>query len=202
MPAGVRQLTGPDGQRYSFDPGSFCLELLLTGGPGDYTRHEILHTPADLVRWLVDSRLAALAPLPADALRVRPVELRRLRRFRDTMWSVACGLVRGEAVAAAALEVVNDSAAAAPPVPRVDPDTGRRGWVGPVTGAQVLSAAAREAIDLLTGPGRDRVRECAAADCHLVFLDTSRPGSRRWCSMERCGNRHKVRGYRSRLAGR
>uniref|UniRef100_UPI0028119726 CGNR zinc finger domain-containing protein n=1 Tax=Streptomyces sp. TaxID=1931 RepID=UPI0028119726 len=25
-----------------------------------------------------------------------------------------------------------------------------------------------------------------------------RPGRRRWCSMERCGNRHKVRAYRSR----
>ncbi|MEE1805114.1 CGNR zinc finger domain-containing protein, partial [Streptomyces sp. BE133] len=28
--------------------------------------------------------------------------------------------------------------------------------------------------------------------------DTSRPGRRRWCAMERCGNLHKVRAHRAR----
>ncbi|MDI5982688.1 CGNR zinc finger domain-containing protein, partial [Amycolatopsis magusensis] len=31
-------------------------------------------------------------------------------------------------------------------------------------------------------------------------LDTSRPGNRRWCSMQRCGNRNKVKAYRERQA--
>jgi predicted RNA-binding Zn ribbon-like protein len=41
---------------------------------------------------------------------------------------------------------------------------------------------------------------CGADNCYLIYLDTSRPGNRRWCSMERCGNRAKVRGHRSRSA--
>jgi predicted RNA-binding Zn ribbon-like protein len=41
--------------------------------------------------------------------------------------------------------------------------------------------------------GAGRIRQCAAHNCYLTFLDTSRPDSRRWCSMERCGNRAKVR---------
>jgi len=41
---------------------------------------------------------------------------------------------------------------------------------------------------------------CGADNCALIYLDTSRPGNRRWCSMERCGNRAKVRGHRSRSA--
>src|SRR5690349_17566087 len=38
----------------------------------------------------------------------------------------------------------------------------------------------------------ERVRACANADCVLWFLDTSRPGTRRWCSMATCGNRDKA----------
>jgi predicted RNA-binding Zn ribbon-like protein len=59
-----------------------------------------------------------------------------------------------------------------------------------------LSTLARDAIDLFGGPLAGRVRECAADNCGLLFVDTSRPGRRRWCSMERCGNRAKVRAYR------
>ncbi|WP_431965125.1 CGNR zinc finger domain-containing protein [Nocardia sp. bgisy134] len=31
-----------------------------------------------------------------------------------------------------------------------------------------------------------RIRACTADDCGLLFIDTSRPGHRRWYSMERC----------------
>jgi predicted RNA-binding Zn ribbon-like protein len=39
-----------------------------------------------------------------------------------------------------------------------------------------------------------RVRSCAR--CTLLFVDRSPPGTRRWCSMERCGNRSKTAHYR------
>jgi len=42
------------------------------------------------------------------------------------------------------------------------------------------------------------VRQCAADDCALMFVDTSRPGQRRWCSMDLCGNRSKTQSYRRR----
>jgi len=65
---------------------------------------------------------------------------------------------------------------------------------------QALAHIAREGIALLTGPLRGRVRECAAPDCQLLFVDTSRPGRRQWCSMARCGNIAKTRAYRGRTA--
>ena len=69
----------------------------------------------------------------------------------------------------------------------------------PIPGEQGLGAFARDARDVIgTGTLRDRVRECAGDNCQLIFLDTSRPGNRRWCSMERCGNRSKVRAHRAR----
>jgi predicted RNA-binding Zn ribbon-like protein len=36
----------------------------------------------------------------------------------------------------------------------------------------------------------------------MVFHDESRTNNRRWCSMERCGNRAKVRAHRERAAMR
>ncbi|HET6954353.1 MAG TPA: CGNR zinc finger domain-containing protein [Acidimicrobiales bacterium] len=51
--------------------------------------------------------------------------------------------------------------------------------------------AAFDLVDLLTGR-RDRIRRCAHPACVLWFLDTSRNGTRRWCSMATCGNRLKA----------
>jgi len=65
---------------------------------------------------------------------------------------------------------------------------------------QAMSELAREAVDLLGDDGRERIRECAAADCQIVFYDESRSNNRRWCSMQRCGNRAKVRAHRAKTA--
>ncbi len=57
----------------------------------------------------------------------------------------------------------------------------------------VLWPVARAAADLLTAPELGRLRRCAG--CPWMFLDRSRNGSRRWCSMEDCGNRAKMNRY-------
>jgi predicted RNA-binding Zn ribbon-like protein len=57
------------------------------------------------------------------------------------------------------------------------------------------SAAALDGARLLTTPERSRIRECSDAECGWLFLDTSRNRSRRWCSMEACGNRNKARRF-------
>jgi predicted RNA-binding Zn ribbon-like protein len=43
---------------------------------------------------------------------------------------------------------------------------------------------------------RSRVRKCD--QCVLHFHDTSKKGTRRWCSMQLCGNRRKVAAYAAR----
>jgi predicted RNA-binding Zn ribbon-like protein len=57
----------------------------------------------------------------------------------------------------------------------------------------VLWPVARAASDLLTAPELGRLRRCAG--CPWVFLDRSRNGSRRWCSMEDCGTAAKMNRY-------
>lgn len=67
--------------------------------------------------------------------------------------------------------------------------------------------SARAYLQLLDRAGPGRIRHCDGAGCVLWFLDTSRNGTRRWCSMAGCGNRAKAqlhyrrhRGTRGRCA--
>ncbi|MEU8524401.1 MULTISPECIES: CGNR zinc finger domain-containing protein [Streptomyces] len=182
-----------DGQVFRFDAGALCLELLLTGGPGPVaSQYEVLDRTEGLLDWVRDCRLApGLAPV------VTAAELTAVRATRDALWRLALARAGGEPLPAADLAVLNAAAAHAPLVATVAAD-GTRAWAPGATGTGLLATVARDAVDLLTGPYADRIRVCGADDCALLFADTSRPGRRRWCSMDRCGNRHKVRAHRAR----
>lgn len=63
---------------------------------------------------------------------------------------------------------------------------------------RVLWAVSLSAAEMLTSGDLARVRQCTGKDCGWLFLDTSRNRSRRWCDMQDCGNRDKVRRFRQR----
>jgi predicted RNA-binding Zn ribbon-like protein len=50
--------------------------------------------------------------------------------------------------------------------------------------------------DLLVETESSRIRKCES--CVVHFFDTSKKGSRRWCSMNICGNKLKVAAYQRR----
>lgn len=200
-----------DGQAYRFDPGALFLDFMLSGGPGPIARWESLATPEDLRAWFARTRLRLD---PAD-IRASPADVEEARRMRDALWRLVHERLGRGAAEPGDLEAVNHAASRPSLVPRMR-STGdgaeeaavaeavypvRATWATPIEAAQVTSHIARNAIDLLTGPWAGRIRECGADDCMLVFIDMSRPGRRRWCSMERCGNRSKVRALRERRAG-
>ncbi|MFG2678311.1 CGNR zinc finger domain-containing protein [Streptomyces sp. NPDC048392] len=185
-------LVSHEGRPYRFDPGALCLELLTTGGPGAFARWEVLHEPADLTAWAGRSRLP-----DGLALTVDRTDVERARALRDALFPLTADQAHGRPLLPARLDVVNAAAAQPPLVTRIEPD-GTRGWAPGATGPRLLSTVARDAIELFTGPYAGRVRECGAHNCRLLFVDTSRPGRRRWCSMEHCGNREKVRAHRAR----
>lgn len=180
------------GAKYRFDPGALCLELTTTGGPGEFRRFEVLHTPADLAAWAARSRLS-----PTPDLDIRQVEVGAARTFRDALFRAATARASGVAPQRGDLDVINRTAGHPPLTPAIGPD-GQRTWTATATGRQLLSTVARDAVDLLTGEYAHRIRVCSGERCHLVYVDTSRPGRRRWCSMKHCGNQHKVRALRER----
>jgi predicted RNA-binding Zn ribbon-like protein len=58
---------------------------------------------------------------------------------------------------------------------------------------RVLWPVALAAADLLIGGDPGRVKECGGEHCNWLFLDASKNRSRRWCTMQDCGNRVKAR---------
>jgi predicted RNA-binding Zn ribbon-like protein len=72
-------------------------------------------------------------------------------------------------------------------------------WPVPTEVSQSLWPIAASVEDLLLKRGRrQHIRVCAAEGCERLFLDNSRNHKRRWCSMNACGNRAKVRRFRAR----
>jgi predicted RNA-binding Zn ribbon-like protein len=77
------------------------------------------------------------------------------------------------------------------------------GWAATVPDgaavADVLGAVAglgMLAVQLHLGP--ERFRPCSSDTCSGVFIDTSRPGRRRYCMPGLCGNRANVAAHRAR----
>jgi predicted RNA-binding Zn ribbon-like protein len=60
----------------------------------------------------------------------------------------------------------------------------------------LLGLIAHRIAALFTGIDRSRLRKCS--NCVLHFYDSSKKGTRRWCSMQLCGNRAKVATYAAR----
>jgi len=63
------------------------------------------------------------------------------------------------------------------------------------TRERLYGAVARSAAELITDGDPRRLRKCANPACRLMFYDTSKAGRRRWCSMQTCGGRAKVRAF-------
>jgi predicted RNA-binding Zn ribbon-like protein len=64
----------------------------------------------------------------------------------------------------------------------------------------LLAAIARSAAEIIAEGPSSPLRLCSNPSCGLFFYDTSRTHRRRWCSMARCGNRHKVAAFSRRHA--
>jgi predicted RNA-binding Zn ribbon-like protein len=190
-----RVLTDPRGASFRFDAGALCLDFAHSGGEGRYAVFETLHEPADLAEWLAQPPLAAVMTTP-----VTVGELAAAKTLRQAIWDAAHARADRRPLPAGAVATINQAAAAAPLVPELAADGTTAGWAAPVRATAALSSLARETIELLSGPLSGRIRACASDDCPLVFVDSSRPGARRWCAMERCGNRQKLRALRARRA--
>src|SRR5256712_7708540 len=70
------------------------------------------------------------------------------------------------------------------------------GWDDTDDLRRMLWPVALSAVELLAGDHAAPVKLCGmreATGCSWLFVDDSRNGSRRWCSMKDCGNRAKAR---------
>lgn len=178
---------------FPFDGGRLCLDLVGTVGRrhegGGYER---LRTAADLAHWIVEAGLAE------RELRVDDAGLRLAHGLREAIYRSVTAAMVEQQPGHADVELINQVAAWPIRAPRLDPTSGRLYWVSRRPLRAAMATVARDALEMLGSDAIDRVKECAAPDCSLLYLDASRAQRRRWCSMKRCGNQHKTASYRQR----
>ena len=164
-----------------------------------------LRTYSDLLAWgakrgLVDreveERLVRIAKGRED---VGEAVLAEAKSLREAIYRIFSAVAHGGEADAADLEVLNESLARAMARASVSREgVGYRwGWEGVESADMVLFPVARSAAHLLTSEDLGRVKECANDEegCGSMFIDRSKGQSRRWCSMQSCGNRAKFRTY-------
>lgn len=191
---------------FLFLADDLALDFLNTAAQGENGTGDVLTSPSAITAWL---RAAGLLTWEERrALDRSPPEARLLleesRRLRQEM---AVGLrhwLRGAPLPDSSLFALNRCLAARPTrlqVRREGPGLAMSAIVEPSQTTGILGSLAERFVGLLTDIDPLRVRSCASKDCDLWFRDTSRNGSRRWCSMARCGNRAKVAAHYRRRRG-
>ncbi len=168
-----------------------CLEFANTCfWRGQATPTETLNKPEDFAAWAAANAGAKPDKAPS------PKEFERALALRETIYRLFDAQAQAKPAATRDLTALNEALTAAPA--RTTLKRGRAGYDWDVdtrsgTALALLAPVLWSAGDLLAGPRLDRVRRCANPECGWLFLDDSRAGKRRWCSMSACGNRAKAR---------
>lgn len=172
--------------------------------------HDRLRTFGDLLEWCVRVELvqppeaARLAAVAAERPQEGDAALVRARQLREALFALFTAEIEGRTPPSAALEVVNALVSEGMGHRRLEPGGDGLRWVwaaAPGRLDQVLWPLAWSAAELLTSPEVERLKQCGQEDCRWVFLDLSKNRSRRWCTMEDCGNRAKARRHYHRHRG-
>jgi len=190
--ATVHEDLPPEELRFRFLGGRPGLDLVATVGERWRRGFERLRAPDDLGRWAVEAGLLATPP------DVTARQLDDARALREAIYRCAKAAMAGRRFPPEDVRLINQWARMSPPAPQLGTRPGQRTTSASNPVRAMLSALARDAVDLLGGSDAGRIRECAAPDCALVYLDRSPGGRRRWCSMTLCGNRVKCAIYRRR----
>jgi predicted RNA-binding Zn ribbon-like protein len=176
--------------------GSICLDFAnsvdwASDGTERPSHADTLTAPADLVT--LGRRLGlARSRLP---LAVSGRELRAALALRNAIHAIFASIAADAKPDPDALASLHDVYREAVEHSRLTAEKGlwRLDW--PVEDQRrIRFGLAVDAVELLRDPDRlKRVRMCPGSNCGWIFLDTS--GRRRWCSMDVCGSRAKMRRF-------
>ncbi len=193
-------------QNLNLEEKYLCLDFINTL---DWRRRdppvETLHNFMDLLEWVQDTGLldaeeaqalrekAGLDPGAASRVFTRAIEL------RESAYTVIIAGIEGQPAAQQDLDRLSAFFSNALANARIVQTSSGFRLEWPEDHRQLdwfLGPIARSVLDLLTNADLERVKECESEQgCGWLFYDTSRNKSRRWCSMESCGNRAKAASF-------
>jgi predicted RNA-binding Zn ribbon-like protein len=179
--------------------GNLALDFVNTRsgarhGPADT---EWLSTYEDFVAWSrrVGAGVAGAAPADPAAGAEAVAAFARVQACRDDMYEIFLALADGSAppdpalrrLQLAYLEAIGHGQLAGAAEGCAWSWEAGSGLLAPLW--PIVAAA----VELLTSDPAEHIKPCHA--CRFMFLDQSKNGSRRWCSMEDCGKAAKIARY-------
>jgi len=183
---------------FLFVGNHLALDLLNTRIIPDQTSVELLPDTAALEKWLMAAGLVTSAKSKGLVRRWRDSEearrfLKELRGFRERLRAAVIQHEAGATISDRFLAELNRLLVEYPTRIAVSAKGGklqREARFEPSTPREVWAPIIAATADLLTEAEPSRVRKCES--CIMHFYDVSKKSSRRWCSMNICGNRVKV----------
>jgi len=163
---------------------------------------ERLASYRDLLDWCVredmfgNAERTRLKRLAARHPRKASDALARARALRELLFRLFSATTERQVPAPKALDELTTFLAEAASHRRLEPADGGLRWRwhrGDDELDWMLWPLAWSASELLGSEDLGLLKECAQHDCRWLFLDLSKNRSRRWCTMEQCGNRAKAR---------
>jgi predicted RNA-binding Zn ribbon-like protein len=180
---------------------SMCLDFANTLAYRGSAPIESLHNFADLLKWCADTRVTP--PTLVQQLRGWPDKhpkrvadiLSDAIEFREMIYRIFRAVASSADPDELDLDVLNRALREAPSRTTIQHGATGFGWQveeSKTSATSLLTPVLWSAGDLLVGPQLTKLRECSNAKCLWLFLDDSKNGTRRWCSMQACGNRAKA----------
>jgi predicted RNA-binding Zn ribbon-like protein len=169
---------------------ALCLDFANTVNKRPDPDRDSLSSVVALRTWATAAALE-----PAHEMQGRATDLAAARRLREAVYRVFSAVAAGQEPNQRDIVPILETYAAAlrsAQLRREDTGFGLR-WPAPHMVREITWMVAASATQLLLSGPLDRVGECPS--CHWLFLDTSRGGQRRWCSMAVCGSRDKSQRY-------
>ena len=177
----------------------FVNTLVRHDGPDE----DLLTVPQDLTLWLQEAGVAttpeAFGKLSGATLKSG---LAAARAYRGLLRSALAeeGFQRGPL--ASLVERTNELLATPTSVMQLSPSRLKTyaltaSWTYRAAD-DLLRPVAHSFAELLTIADHRRIRKCRNPDCILFFYDTSKSGTRAWCSLDICGNKLRVAAFRRR----
>lgn len=174
-----------------------CLNLLNTA---NWQQNEALDDHIGTFEALLDwSRRVGLCMRDNCAASFDSAALERIVIFRGKLRVLFLKIIAGENLDEADSEFLNtaftDSRNRAP----LNIKDGKLAYSAiEIPDRDLLMSVLISAIDLLTSTDHQRVKICPSDHCGWLFVDQSRTGRRKWCSIELCGNRKRARAHYAR----
>lgn len=187
---------------FDINAETLCLSFANAFNIGDNDEHEEMFKQyPDLVEWaqLMEVINTPVAQSLLDEADQRPDEaiavLQSAWLLRQAIYRIFASIAHHKPPAPDDLDALNAALSDTLTHQRIvsNEDVFIWGWDDAAALDQMIWPVIRDAADLITGDSLDRVGQCAdVGGCGWLFLDISRNRSRRWCSMETCGNRAKA----------